>query len=170
MDSKLVLIVCLALFGIVQGYTLRDMMEERALRRLREFDANYELDELERRALDRLKAFHLRQQFDQGKNTDVKPCYKTSHEQLCIDTMNAWPEHEFCTADHMQEHVTKYCRYACNVDNCRGSEVGGNVKPPHPVACEDRADFSCLQYSGSCDAPHFKPYLDLYCKKSCNAC
>ena len=46
-------------------------------------------------------------------------CYKTSHEQLCIDTMNAWPEHEFCTADHMQEHVTKYCRYACNVDNCK---------------------------------------------------
>ncbi|XP_022809543.1 uncharacterized protein LOC111346524 [Stylophora pistillata] len=78
MDKILLLLGCVALFGLAQGYTLRDMLRERALRRYEAYDTNdylatkyqREYDALRARALRTLREFHLRHMFDANFRMD----------------------------------------------------------------------------------------------------
>lgn len=78
MDKILLLLGFVALFGLVQSYTLRDILRERALRRYDAYDKNEylgakyrrEYDALRARALRTLREFHLRRMFDANFRMD----------------------------------------------------------------------------------------------------
>lgn len=162
MDAKLLLIVCLALLGTVQGYTLRDILRERALRRLGEFDSNQPSDEEVTRALNALEEFHFKRMFDAEPNCrDANPdCAGHIYE-------NGGPE-VYCNDPFNWDYVKQHCKQTCNIDNCNGGY--GDIKVPFPqqIVCKDEEQLKDLcrtiKEKKRCDAS----YSLTYCTKTCH--
>ncbi|KAL9960796.1 hypothetical protein ACROYT_G034296 [Oculina patagonica] len=166
MNGRILLIVCLALCGLVHGYTLRDMLRERALRRLREFDASQQrqrYSDLETRALKQLREYHLRKMFDEEK---VPACVDKHPDCAGFVAENGGQEYCNDPEDYIQSFVKEWCRKTCNVDNC-ADQIGGNVKPPHPGApiCINQIQDACLYLKDRC----YEYYVKKYCTKMCRS-
>ncbi|XP_020606044.1 uncharacterized protein LOC110044800 [Orbicella faveolata] len=163
MDGKVLLIICLALLGTAQGYTLRDLLRERALKRLREFDANQPFNEEETRALHRLKEYHFRRLYDESKGSTCK-----DNNPDCAGYIyeNGGPE-EYCNdpEPYIQEYVKEHCRKTCNIDNCNGG-YGNEIKIPFPQkpVCKNALEGVCFTLKYRCD----EYYVDKYCNKICS--
>lgn len=157
------MIVCLALLGTVQGYTLRDVLRERALRRLREFDAKQPFNEEETRALHRLKEYHFRRLYDENKGST---CVDNNPDCAGYIYENGGPQ-EYCNdpEPYIQEYVKQHCRKTCNIDNCNGG-YGNEIKVPFPQTpvCQDALEGECRILSDRCG----EYYVEKYCTQSCN--
>ncbi|PFX13028.1 hypothetical protein AWC38_SpisGene22932 [Stylophora pistillata] len=140
MDKILLLLGCVALFGLAQGYTLRDMLRERALRRYEAYDTNdylatkyqREYDALRARALRTLREFHLRHMFDANFRMDegegsrpTKPPHPGG-SRACENVLERYypgscsTYKKFCNAD---DAVKFYLNRNCYA-TCHGSEIG----------------------------------------------
>lgn len=178
MDKILLLLGCVALFGLAQGYTLRDIVRERALRRYEAYDTNdylatkyqREYDALRARALRTLREFHLRHMFDANFRMDEECKDENEH---CADSVQANGGESYCRDpdENIQNYVKAHCRLSCGF--CEGSSP---TKPPHPGgsrACENVLERyypgSCSTYKKFCNADDaVKFYLNRYCYATCH--
>lgn len=178
MDKILLLLGFVALFSLAQGYTLRDILRERALRRYEAYDTNdylstkyqREYDALRARALRTLREFHLRHMFDANFGMDEECRDENEH---CADSVQANGGESYCKDEdeNIQNYVKAYCRLSCGF--CQGSSPTKAPFPEGSRVCENLMERdnggNCNQFKLLCNADEaIKLYLDKYCYVTCH--
>lgn len=181
MDKILLLLGFVALFGVVQSYTLRDILRERALRRYDAYDKNEyldakyqrEYDALRARALRTLREFHLRRMFDANFRMDEDCRDDNEH---CADVIKEYKSesYDYCkdTDESIQEYVKAHCRLSCGF--CVGSAPTKAPNPGGSRVCENELDKMypaqryCTQYESFCKYGAIKYYMGKYCYATCH--